>query len=127
MAGLAVALREMEAGWGFVTACDAPFLSEAIIREVAETALEREIAVPEWGGRLHPLTAAYQRGLQPLIEKRLTAGQRRVRDILEIAWTEVIPEKRLRKLDPEGLSFLNVNTPEDYQRALAIWATQERG
>ena len=27
----------------------------------------------------------------------------------------------LRALDPEGRSFLNMNTPQDYARALRLW------
>jgi molybdopterin-guanine dinucleotide biosynthesis protein A len=29
-----------------------------------------------------------------------------------------VPEPELRQVDPELVSFLNLNTPEDYERAL---------
>ena len=32
----------------------------------------------------------------------------------------IVPEDEIRALDPELLSFFNVNTPEDYQRALKL-------
>jgi len=33
----------------------------------------------------------------------------------------VVREEELRALDPEGRTFLNMNTPEEYRRALALW------
>jgi hypothetical protein len=35
--------------------------------------------------------------------------------------TQKIAEEVIRRFDPEGFSFLNMNTPEDYQAALERW------
>jgi hypothetical protein len=32
-----------------------------------------------------------------------------------------VEEAVIRRFDPEGLSFLNMNTPDDYQQALQRW------
>src|SRR4029434_757800 len=32
-----------------------------------------------------------------------------------------IGRREIRRFDPEGLSFLNMNTPDDYERALQRW------
>ena len=32
----------------------------------------------------------------------------------------IVPEEEIRALDPEMLSFFNVNTPDDYRRALKL-------
>jgi molybdopterin converting factor small subunit len=32
-----------------------------------------------------------------------------------------IEESAIRRFDPEGLSFLNMNTPDDYARAQQLW------
>ena len=36
----------------------------------------------------------------------------------------IVSEAELRGVDPEGLSFININTPEDYQNALRCWRSQ---
>jgi molybdopterin-guanine dinucleotide biosynthesis protein A len=38
----------------------------------------------------------------------------------------IVPEEEIRALDPELRSFFNVNTPEDYQRALQLMADKNK-
>ena len=47
-------------------------------------------------------------------------GESRLHQIVNVAKARIIPEDEIRALDPELLSFFNVNTPEDYQRALKL-------
>jgi molybdopterin converting factor small subunit len=39
--------------------------------------------------------------------------------------TREIHEDEVRRFDPEGLSFLNMNTPEDYQGAVDCWRSKK--
>jgi len=39
---------------------------------------------------------------------------------LEIAATRYIPEEQLRQIDPDLRSFLNVNTPEEFNTLRSI-------
>jgi len=48
-----------------------------------------------------------------LPEKRLTASAGAING-------RRVTEQELRKIDPQLTSFFNVNTPEDYQRALKL-------
>ena len=80
------------------------------------------MAVPEWNGRLNPLQAAYRTTCQPVLAELFAAGRRRPIDLYDRVRTRIVREEELRALDPEGLTFLNMNAPEDYENALRIAA-----
>jgi FdhD protein len=98
----------------FVVACDMPFLSEEVIRALCACDRQAEVVIPrsEWG--LEPLHACYAKSCLPAIEAVLDAGKKRIVGffpevrVIELAATE------FQKIDPEGLSFRNINTPEEY-------------
>lgn len=121
LAGLAVGLHEMEASFAFAVSCDLPFLNPAIATYLLERADGHDIVVPEWTGRLQPLHAVYRRAVQPIIVDQLAQGRRRVMEFLDRVDTLVVREHELREVDPTGLSFRNINTPEEYWEAEALW------
>lgn len=121
LAGLAVGLREIAQPLAFVASCDAPFLDPRIALALAERSDGFDVVVPEWEGRLHPLHAVYRASVQPLVARQLAEGQRRMMRFLECVRTRVVTEAELREIEPDGRSFHNMNTPEEYQRALELW------
>jgi len=67
------------------------------------------------------LHAAYRTSVAPLLKEQLDRGELRPVHLFERVRTCKIGEDEIRRFDPEGLSFLNMNTPDDYQRALQRW------
>ena len=122
VAGLVVGLREVARPLAFVTSCDVPFLDPAVAAFLVNAAEGFDVAVPEWEGRLQPLQAVYRTTVQPLLAQGLAEGRRRPVDLYERVRTRVVTEAELRAVDPEGRSFLNMNTPADYERARELWA-----
>lgn len=105
-------------------ACDMPFLSPLLLRRLRDHALESRARVlaPESFGPVgvEPLCAYYAVACLPEIEARLARGERALTGLLDPLRTDRLPLLEvLRFGDPERL-FLNVNTPEDYGRALAL-------
>lgn len=127
LAGLEAGLKAAAAPLAFVASCDVPFLNPAVARYLVEAAEGYEAVVPEWEGRLHPLQAVYRTSVHTRVREELEAGRRRMTDFVGLLRTRRIPEAELRAIDPKGLSFMNVNSPEDYQRALALWDTLRPG
>jgi molybdopterin-guanine dinucleotide biosynthesis protein A len=121
VAGLAVGLRAVPHPLAFVVSCDVPFLNLDVAEYLANVAACYDLAVPEWEGRRHPLQAVYRTSVQPVLAQQLSGGRRRLMEVLDLVRTVVVPESELRALDPEGRSFFNMNTPEDYRRALSLW------
>ena len=122
--GLVVGLREMPPcrSVALVLTCDVPFVSPAVAEYLVDATEGYDVAVPEWQGRLNPLQAAYRRTCQPVLAELFAAGRRRPVDLYDRVRTRIIREEEIRAIDPEGLTFLNMNSPEDYERALAIAA-----
>jgi molybdopterin-guanine dinucleotide biosynthesis protein A len=121
IAGMAVGLRAASRPLALVSACDTPFLNPTLAAYMAGLAEGYDAVVPEWGGRVHPLQAIYRTGIYPLLEQSLAEGRHRAMELLPLLHVRSVPETEVRVLDPEGLSFLNMNTPEEYERALKLW------
>lgn len=120
--GLKAASREVT----FVTSCDAPFLNLSLISYLISRISNYDVVVPYWQDRLQPLHAAYRRSVLPHLQEQLERGELRPIFLYEKVRTRKIHQEEIRRFDPEGLSFLNMNTPEDYQAALKLWEELRR-
>jgi FdhD protein len=101
----------------FVCACDMPFLNAALVRGLAELGQGFHAVVPVWDGRLQPLCAIYARACAPAIDRLLLKERARVQDLFDLVRTRVVTEAEIRALDPEGRSFLDLDTRAEYERA----------
>ena len=115
--GLTAATKEV----CFVTSCDAPFLNLALISYLVSQIADSDVVVPFWQERFQPLHAVYRRSVAPLLQDQLERDDLRPISLYPKVRTREIYEDKVRRFDPEGLSFLNINTPEDYQDAVRRW------
>jgi len=107
----------------FVTSCDVPLLQPALVRYVCESLGDFSAAVPQTDGYVHPLGAAYHvRNVLPEIAALLAADQLRLRPLFDRVRTRFLTEAELRAVDPRLDSLRNLNTPEEYEAALALAA-----
>jgi molybdenum cofactor guanylyltransferase len=121
--GLCYGLRAARGEICFVTSCDAVFLKTSLIERLVSRIVEHDVVVPCWHGRLQPLHAVYRRSVLPLLEGQLARGELRPVYLFEKVRTLQIDEEEIRRFDPDGDSFFNMNTPEDYADALKRWST----
>ena len=106
-----------------VIACDMPFASGPLVVASAGILLQDnvDVVIAETADGLEPLHAVYRRGAcLPAIEAAVDSGRLRM-----ISWFPDVRVRRLkaeeiRRYDPDGLAFLNVNTPADFVRAERI-------
>jgi molybdopterin-guanine dinucleotide biosynthesis protein A len=119
--GICYGLRAGNGEVSFVTACDSAFLSSRLIAHLLSQIPQHDVVVPHWQGRLQPLHAVYRRSVLPLLEGQLTRGELRPVFLFDKVRTRRIDEEEIRLFDPDGLSFFNMNTPEDYSEALKRW------
>lgn len=120
--GIYYGLRAGVGEVSFVTACDSAFLSSPLISHLLSQISQHDVVVPHWQGRFQPLHAVYRRSVLPLLEAQLVRGELRPVYLFEKVRTRRIDEDQIRLFDPEGLSFFNMNTPEDYSEALKRWS-----
>jgi molybdenum cofactor guanylyltransferase len=119
--GLCYGLSAIASDAAFVTSCDAAFLDTRLIEYLMAQLPGHDVVVPHWEGRPQPLHAVYRKSVVPLLQAQLAHGELRPVYLFEKVPTCHVGEEDIRGIDPEGWSFFNMNTPEDYARALERW------
>ena len=120
LGGIYSGLHAASNPWAIVVACDMPFLNLDLLRHMLSQRHTCDAVVPMVEGRPEPTHAAYSRGCLPAIQKRLERDELKIAGFFDEVRVTYIPEEEVRRLDPDLLTFFNVNTPEDLERALAL-------
>jgi len=103
-----------------VVACDMPFVSPKLIEEQVRRMLssQADVVLPVIAGQAEPLHALYRREVcLPAVSSALALGKRRLVDFHNQVKVQELPEDVLRRLDPELICFMNVNTPQELEAA----------
>lgn len=119
--GILYGLRAASHEICFVTSCDAPFLNLRLVTYMLSLIDNYDVVVPFWEERLQPLQAVYRRSVASLLQEQLERNELRPIFLYKKVRTYEVPADDIRRYDPAGLSFRNMNSPEDYQAALALW------
>jgi molybdenum cofactor guanylyltransferase len=119
LGGIYTAIVSSPAERTLVLACDLPFVSAALLAHMA--AIDADLVIPRTARGYEPLCAIYARACADPIRRRLEQGNERgalaASTLPEgVTVAEIGPEV-LAEYDGEGLLFVNVNTPHDYERA----------
>lgn len=118
--GLYSGLRVVTTPLATATACDMPFVSTDVLRQLLALSPGWDAVVPLVGTQAEPFHAVYRITCVPAIEAALTAGKKRLIAFFEEVRVRYVPEEELRAWDPELRSFLNVNRPDDLALAEAL-------
>jgi molybdopterin-guanine dinucleotide biosynthesis protein A len=103
-----------------VVACDMPFASPSLFDAAHRLLVEEEadVVIPRPDEGYEPIHAIYRRAAcVPAIESAIAADQWKV-----IAWfpqvkVRILTPEEIRLYDPSGLTFWNLNTPEEFAEA----------
>jgi FdhD protein len=115
IAGLHSALAHSTTERTFVTACDMPFVEPGPIRFLCESHQNGyDAVIPFSSGGQEPLHAVYSATCLETLEQSIGNGERKILDILARMQTRLISWDEIRRVSGSGRSFLNVNTPEEY-------------
>jgi molybdopterin-guanine dinucleotide biosynthesis protein A len=112
-----------------VAACDMPFASATLLEAGTQLMVEEgaDVVIPKSEQGFEPLHAVYRRATcLSAIEAALAADQWKV-----VAWfpqvkVRVLTPDEIRRYDPSGLAFWNVNTPEEFSKAEEIAQNNSR-
>lgn len=103
----------------YVTSCDVPLLVPAFVEHMIELLADNDIAVMEIDGFAHPLSAVYRRRTLPHVEALLAADRLRPVFLFDAVKTRRVQPGEMASVDPQLLTLRNLNTPQDYDEALA--------
>jgi molybdopterin-guanine dinucleotide biosynthesis protein A len=98
----------------FVAACDMPCIHPGVVRLLFDAAVGYDAAIPCWNAdMLEPLHAVYRRSaLLDYLEEHESLSLRAMIWSLE---TRYVPVEKIREIDPNLLTFTNINNLEDLE------------
>ncbi|MCA9856902.1 MAG: molybdenum cofactor guanylyltransferase [Dehalococcoidia bacterium] len=118
LAGIATGLAASSADVVLVVGVDHPFLRPPLLRLLVERVRAgAPWAIPELEGHLQPMCSALSRAALDGIRAQLEAGERSPVTAARAIGAAVVTESEWRPADPEALSFVDVDTPEDFDAA----------
>jgi molybdenum cofactor guanylyltransferase len=121
LAGIEAGLAAAEYQLVFVAAADLPFLPAELVGFALERLEERGAlaVVPRHGTTAHPLCAAYDGRILPRVRSALDGGVRSIRQFLDSLNRVDYVERELQRFGDPYLYLMNVNSPDDLDRARA--------
>lgn len=121
LAGLHAGLFHAQNPWAMVLPCDVPFVRPGMIGLLLDHIDDRyQVVIPQTDKGMEALFAVYARSALPAIERSLSRGQLKVRSFFKPGRVYAVSEKRLRSVDPDLVSFTNINRPEELEQALHL-------
>jgi molybdenum cofactor guanylyltransferase len=117
LGGLYTGLTACEGRCGFLVPCDMPFLNVHVIRYMVDIADKADVVIPRIYGKLEPLHAIYSPVCLPHIAQLVRESDLKIKNFLDKVHVLEVPEHDLAVFDPDFQFIMNVNTPEDLQRA----------
>src|SRR3972149_1222884 len=117
LGGLHTALSAARGETVLVLACDMPFASRPLLEHLLSLAPQADVVIPKWRGEFEPLCAVYAKQCLAPVEAALDAGERRMISFFSRVRVFPLEEPEWSSFDPDGLTFFNVNTPEELAEA----------
>jgi len=120
--GLQTALASANNERVLMLACDMPFLQKELLAAMLSINSSDDVIVPMHNGNYEPMHAIYLRTpCLRAVEKALNAGKKKLTSFFHDVRVHTLGEEIIGLYDPEGLSFYNINTPQDLQMAEGIY------
>jgi molybdenum cofactor guanylyltransferase len=118
--GLSAGLKALPDGVeaAYITSCDVPLLVPGFVTQMLALADGYDIALIEIDGFAHPLSAVYRRSVLPQVEELLAKERLRPAFLFDLVRTRRVAPAEMTA-DPQLRTLRNLNTRDDYERALA--------
>ena len=119
--------------------CDSPFLQPKLLSYLVSILGESDAVMPYTDSRrqtplcrnhnnnqitLQTLCAVYSKKCLPIIEAMLQESELRVHALQERAHIQRVSPEVWQAFDPDGTSFFNINTPEDFERSKELTSSK---
>lgn len=118
LGGLYTAFKHVKTNHIFLSACDMPFIKKEIIEYmIRKYDFTSSIYIPRFNNfYIEPLFAIYSKTLNSKVENLILDGDFRMRSVLVGEKIQYLNQNEIELLDPELLTFFNINTKSDYER-----------
>lgn len=122
LGGLYSAIYHASCDLCLILACDMPFVSRRLLEYLHKKTNGYEVAIPrpDKTEYAEPFRAYYRKACLAPIRSALERGKRRVISFFPDVRVNFIDWPEISPFDPEGLTFFNVNAPDDLIEAERI-------
>lgn len=116
LGGLFTGIKEASHSSVFVVACDMPFLNPSVISRLCALP-DNDVVMAKFSTGYQPLHARYSKRCSLIMEKMIRNGNLRIHSLVQdpALSIQIVEESLFNDIDPHGYSFLNINTPSDYE------------
>ncbi len=138
LGGLYTAIHSASQPCALTLACDMPFVNLPLLKYMLSLAPDFDAVIPRLsplsrrergaGGvrenappEAEPFRAIYSKACLDPIRRALDAGKMRVISFFPEIRLRWIEENEIKQFDPELLTFMNCNTPEELEEVKKIW------
>ena len=152
LGGLYTSVHAAAQPYALVLACDMPFINRPLLEHMISLAPDFDAVVPRISPPLpthpersreaaqskgasgegpgvrveaEPFRAIYSKACLEPIRRALDAGKMRVISFFPDMNLHWLDEDEIKRFDPELLTFLNCNTPEELERIREMWEKRE--
>lgn len=117
--GIYTGLKVSETHHNLVIACDMPFVKPHLLSMLINNSPGYDVVIPETKDGYHPTSAIYSKNCIEPIKALIKTGNLKIIDFFpDVAVNSMDIEALLPDHDPN--MFFNINTDEDYLKALSI-------
>jgi molybdopterin-guanine dinucleotide biosynthesis protein A len=120
LGGIHTGLVTSDTRYNLVLAADMPFLNEPLLRYLIEVSDGYDFVLPHFDDLYEPLHAVYSQSCVPAIETLFEQRKKTIIELFALVKVRFVDAAEIDRFDPRHLSFFNVNTPEDLERAKEI-------
>lgn len=115
--GIYTGLKASGSFYNLVVACDMPFLNQALLHYMIQVSVGFDLVVPRLRDMVEPLHAVYSKGCLAPIEPLLKQDNLNLRQLFTSIKVRYVEAEEIDRFDPEHLSFFNINSQADLERA----------
>lgn len=105
-----------------VVGCDMPFLSIGLLDYMSRISPASDVVVPRIENELEPLYAVYSKNCVAPIQWLLEQNEVMISKLFALVKVQYVEKDEINKFDPEHLSFFNINSRTDLDRAKKLAA-----
>jgi molybdopterin-guanine dinucleotide biosynthesis protein A len=105
-----------------VVGCDTPFLSVCLLEYMTQICSTLDVVVPRIKKKVEPLFAVYSKSCLAPIRGLLERNELSITKLFDMVKVRYIEEDEINNFDPEHLSFFNINSQDNLEKARKLAA-----
>ena len=126
LGGIYTGLTAAENPVSIVVGCDMPFINNRLLKRMVDITDNYDAVIPRLGKEMvEALHSVYRKTCIPVMQEDLEKGKLSIYKVIDKLNVRYMQRDEYQSIDPRMLSFLNINYPEDLERANRLALTED--